>query len=345
MLAEIYPRAHARFASLPLLGPHLEGFVGWLCAQGYPRLPVRLRVRETPRLDARLYRSGIRRLEDVSAAQLLGFAPRDSQDDVYLAALVRSLARYLDERGMLTRPPVTPREQLVAAYRAQLERVRGLADSTLTHHCATASALLTFVAFDRTPAALHALGPRQIEAFVRATGTRLGRASLQHVVAHLRSFLRFLASRDVVARELDTAIDTPRLYRGEQLPHSLPWETVRAFLAAIDRSTPMGRRDYAMFLLITTYGLRSSEVAALRLDDIAWRAGRLQIPRPKAQTPLALPLTQEVGAALLDYLRHARLDQPCRHVFLRVRAPRGPLAPTAVTEAFQGWTRRGALPI
>lgn len=345
MLAEIFPRAHARFASLPLLGPHVDGFVVWLSGQGYPRRPIQLRIREMPRLDARLRRRGIRRLGALSPVQLLEMAPRDSQDDVYLAAVVRSLARYLDARGLLARPAATPREQVVAAYGAHLERVRGLADSTVTHHCATASAWLASVGFDQDPGALRHLDSRQVEAFLRAAGRRTGRASLQHTVAHLRSFLRFLASRDEVTRGIDSFIDTPRLYRGERLPRSLPWETVQAFLNAIDRSTPVGRRDYAMFLLIATYGLRTSEIAALRLDDIEWRAGRLSVPRSKVWSPLVLPLTEPVGAAILDYLRHARPDLPCRQIFLRVRAPAGPLAPTAVTEAFQAWTRRGALSI
>lgn len=345
MLAKIFPRAHARFTSLSLLGPHVEGFAVWLRSQGYPLLPLRLRIREMPRLDARLRRRGVRRLEECSATQLLGCAPRDSQDDIYRAAVVRSLARYLGARGVLAPPQATPRDQTVAAYRTYLERVRGLAASTLTNHCATASELLTFLGFDGDVAALRQLGPLQIEGFLRVVGIRIGRASLQHTVAHLRSFLRFLASRGDIVRGLDSSIDTPRVYRGERLPRALPWETVQAFLAAIDRATPMGRRDYAMFLLVATYGLRTSEVAALRLDDIEWRASRIRVPRPKTQTPLILPLTQEVGAAVLDYLRHARPDLPCREVFLRVRAPAGPLAPTAVTEAFQAWTRRGALPI
>lgn len=345
MLAEIFPRAHARFASLPLLGPHLDGFVVWLCSQGYPLLPIRLRIRETPRLDALLRQRRVRRLGILSRAQLLEFAPRDSQEDSLLAATVRSLACYLDAHGLLARPAPTPREQMVAAYCGYLERVRGLADSTLAHHGFTASELLAFVGFDGDLAVLRRVDQRQIEAFIRASGTRLSRASLQHVVAHLRSFLRFLAGRGEIARGLDSSIDTPRVYRGERLPRSLPWATVQAFLAAIDRSTPMGRRDYAMFLLIATYGLRTSEVAALRLDDIEWRARRLRVPRPKTKTPIVFPLTDEIGAALLDYLRHARPRLPHRQVFLRVRAPAGPLAPTAVTEAFQGWSRRGALPI
>lgn len=345
MLAEICPRIHARYTSLPLLGCHAEGFVAWLLSQGYPPLPIQLRLRELPRLDARLRRRGVRQVSVLPLAGLLDLAPRDSQDDVYLSALVRSLARYLDAAGLLARSEPAPQEQVVAAYRAYLARVRGLAESTLTQHCATAGDLLSFLKFDRDPAGLRALAPGQIEAFLCAAGTRLCRASLQHTVAHLRSLLRFLASRGDIAHGLDSSIDTPRLYRGEQLPRALAWETVQAFLAAIDRSTPQGRRDYAIFLLIATYGLRTSEVVALRLDDLEWRASRIRVPRSKAGAPLILPLTEEVGAALIDYLRHGRPNLPFRHVFLRVRAPGGPLRPTAVGEAFQACTRRGALPI
>lgn len=345
MLAELCPRTHVRYTSQRLLGSHVEDFVTWLDARGFPPTPIQRRLRALPRVDSLLRRRGTRQLGTVTRAQLLGLAPQDSQDDVYLAALVRSLADYFDERGLLASPAATPREQMVAAYLDHLDRVRGLAASTLTHHGSTASELLAFVGFDSDTAVLRQLGRPQIESFLRAVGPRVCRASLQHTVAHLRSFLRFLVSRGEIAPGLDSSIDTPRLYRGEQLPRSLPWETVQSFLAAIDRATPKGRRDYAMFLLIATYGLRTSEVAALRLEDIEWRAQRLRVPRPKTQTPIILPLTHEVGAALLDYLRNARPELADREVFLRVRAPAGPLAPTAVTEAFQAWTRRGALPI
>jgi len=345
MLAELFPRAHVRFASQPLLGPHLDDFVDWLYSRGYPDLPIRRRIRKTPHVDAALHRRGVRDLCAISRAQLLELAPRDSQDDIDLAATVRSLADYLGETGLLARPVATQREMLVAAYRDHLERVRGLAASTVAHHSSTASELLDFLGFDRDLTVLCQLGPGQIEAFQREVGTRVSRETLQHTVAHLRSFLRFLASRGEVARGLDTSIDTPRVYRGERLPRALAWETVLAFLTGIDRTMPMGQRDYAMFLLIATYGLRTCEVAALRLDDIEWRAGRLRVPRPKTRTPIVLPLTQEVGAALVDYVQHSRPELPYREVFLRVRAPAGPLKPTAVTEAFQGWTRRSGLPI
>src|SRR4051794_20796644 len=103
MLVDICPRSHARFSSLPLLGPLVEDFVGWLHARRYTRLPIHRRVRALPRVDARLRRRGVRRLEDLPRAELLALAPRDSQDDVYLAAVIRSLAHFLDERDRFAR--------------------------------------------------------------------------------------------------------------------------------------------------------------------------------------------------------------------------------------------------
>jgi site-specific recombinase XerD len=258
--------------------------------------------------------------------------------------VVRSLARYLDENGLLARPKLTPSQQLITAYRLHLHRIRGLTEKTLKLHSFTAAALLAFLDFDSDRLRLQNLDSSQIEAFIRATAARLSRESLQHAVAYVRSFLRFLAGRNTVDSGLAAAIDTPRVYRGERLPSALAWTTVQAFLGAIDRSTSMGRRDHTMFLLMATYGLRASEVAALRLDDIDWRAGRICVSRPKIRTPLELPLTDEVGAALIDYLRHARPQVLCREVFVRLRLPVGRIGSTTVSEAFRTWARRGALP-
>lgn len=345
MLEEVYPQDHARFSSLPLLGRHVEEFVVWLHAQGYPRLLIRFRIRQLPRVDDLLRQRGAHRIEDLTASDLLSFALKKSQHYTYLTGVVRSLARFFEEQGRLAQPRPTLQEELVAGYQSYLDRVRGLAKSSQAHYKATAVELLSFIGFDGDPAQLHDVGAREIEAFLREMGKRLCRASLQQTVSYLRSFLRFLASRRLVAAGLDASLDTPRLYRGERLPRALPWNTVRAFLASIDRSTPMGKRDYAMVLLVATYGLRTSEVAALRLTDIEWRTGRLRVPRRKANKPLLLPLTEEVGAALIDYLRLARQRSPYREVFLRVRAPEGALGPTAVTEAFYRWTLRSDLPI
>jgi integrase/recombinase XerD len=345
MLVKMFPRNHARYRSLRLLGAHAEDFVAWLHAKGYPPWPIRRRFSQMPRVDARLLARGVRRLKNLSRAQLLALVPTDSQDDAYLAATVRSLAIFLEGRGVLVSPPATQSQLLIGDYRVHLDQVRGLAKTTIAHHASTVSELLAFLAYDADLSVLRRLAIRQIDAFLATVGPRVGRESLQHIVAHVRSFLRFLVGRGEVTGGLESEIDTPRVYRGERLPRSLPWKTVQSFLAAIDRATPAGRRDYAIFLLVATYGLRTSEVAALQLDDIEWRAGRLRVQRPKVRTPIVLPLTEEIGAAMVDYLRRDRPSLPNREVFLRVRAPAGPLRPTAVTEAFQKWSRRSHLAI
>ena len=345
MLIDLFPRVHARFAALPLLGPQLDRFVRWLDVLGLARISIRRRIRRTPHLETLLHCEGVSELSQLSRAELLAFAPRRSPDDIYLSAVVRSLADFLEERGSLAVPVAPPTERLVGAYRDYLDRVRGLAASTVRQHSTSAAELLDSMNFDVDQTVLRALSEAHLGTFVRSVATRMSRASAQHVAAHLRSFLRFLAARNEITPGLDACIDQPRVYRGEQIPRALPWQTVQALLAAIDRTTAMGCRDYAMFLLMATYGLRASEVTALHLDHIAWRASQFRVLRSKTRTPIVLPLTLEVGAALLDYLRHARPSCAYREVFLRVRKPCGPLRPTAVGDAFQGWRHRSALGI
>jgi integrase len=144
---------------------------------------------------------------------------------------------------------------------------------------------------------------------------------------------------------LDSQIDTPRLYRLEQLPRALPWETVSALLRSIDRTSAMGLRDYAMFLLIATYGLRISEVVAITVDDIHWRQSRLRIQQSKTSSPLELPLTAEVSTALVKHLKRTPPSPPYRRIFLRMRAPIGILKRTAVEDTFQAVVQKSGLRI
>jgi hypothetical protein len=168
VLVELFPRIHARFSSLPLLGPHVDDFVIWLQARGHARLPIYRRIREAPRIDKGLRRRGVRSLDQVSRVQLLRLAPQDSQDDIYLAALVRSLADYLDEQGALADPEKTATQELVDAYRDHLDRVRGFAKMTLAHHASSAAEFLAFLDYEAEPGVLRRLKPRQLEAFIKA---------------------------------------------------------------------------------------------------------------------------------------------------------------------------------
>jgi site-specific recombinase XerD len=116
-------------------------------------------------------------------------------------------------------------------------------------------------------------------------------------------------------------------------------------LKSPDLTSDIGLRDYAMFLLIATYGLRASEVVELTLDDVAWRKGVLRIHQRKTSSPLELPLTNEAATALTKHLKRSAPPAPYRRIFLRKRAPTGVLKPTAATEAFQALVRHSNLHI
>ena len=345
MLIQFFPRMHRRYSSLRLLGPILAGFAGWLRAHGYPRVAVRRHLRAARRLEQRWLRRGLRSLSAIRRTDFQVCAPGHSQDDPDLAAVARVLKTYCEEHGLLAGEPAPEVPQELTGYQQYLTALRGLAPGTIADHRATVSEFLQFIADTRPAMRLGQLTPRELEAFVQHIAARVSRATLQHVVAHLRSFLRWLAAQGAARQGLESQIDTPRVYRQEQLPRALRWETVRALLGSIDRTTAIGRRDYAILLLIATYGLRSSEIVALTLDDFAWRQGALRVPRRKVDGVLTLPLTDNAGNAVLDYIRHGRPILPTRVLFLRVRPPAGLLKPTAVTEVFQTRARHSGLTI
>jgi len=341
VLTALFPRAHARYASLPLLGGVWDGLCIWLRRRGYPASAIRRRIQAGRLLEEWLCERGVRSLRQCTAAELRALAPAPVRWTDHLAcALVRSLTDYLEERGELSPSSTTPTDERVAEYRRYLEGVRGLALSTLVREGRRVSDFLRFLEHDARPERLAELKAADVDAFIALAGRRLGRASMQKLTATLRSFLKYLEAGGKTPLGLRAQIDSPRCFRGERLPRSIPWESVRLLLRSVDRSSAKGLRDYAMLLLIATYGLRVSEVAALTLDHVLWRSRQIRVPRPKVGTPLLLPLTDEVATALLDYLRLGRTPSQYRHLFLRVRVPAGPIKATAVSDAFDVWVKR-----
>jgi integrase/recombinase XerD len=361
MLLDLYPKVHRRYTSLPIIGPILDGYGTWLLKLGYSTEHVCKHFRAARRLAGKLQQRHVRSLTELTRSQLRACVPADSQQDPNLSVLVHRLDQYFDsELALFLKPAPSLLEQRVTAYTTYLQQVRGFMPSTCKYHRRTVTEFLTHLGYEKSSTRLAALTGRDLESFLCTAGPQQTRGSLQHIVAHLRGFLRFLGSLGEIPPGLEKQIDTPRVYRGEQLPRALPWETVRALVKAIDRTTPMGLRDYAMFLLIATYGLRACEVVALTLDDVDWRMARLRIPQHKTRGALWLPLTDEVGTALLDYLRRGRAvlavqrkpvpfqanaPHSYRELFLRLRAPIGVLKPTAISEAFQAWSKRSGLAI
>ena len=349
MLQTLFPQTHHCYTSLPLLGPILDGFATRMAERGYRHSTLRVMLRPMARIERWLRRHGVQSIGNLDVEVLQACWANFHRRNSSAGGVIRALAQHLDATGVLQPrrlEPLTPSEQLLSRYEEHLAKVRGLAESSVGNRVRTASQLLSHVGCDDQPSRLSSLTASDIESFVRDSGQRLARASLQQVVAHLRGFLRFLVATGESSPGLADAIDTPRVYRHEQLPRSLPWPTVTTLLESIDRDTPVGLRDYTMLLLIAAYGLRISEIVSLALDDIQWREGWLRVPRPKIRGAIRLPLTEVVASALVHYLREARpKGVACRCLFLRSRAPVEALTPNAVSMAFQRWARKSTLEI
>ena len=168
------------------------------------------------------------------------------------------------------------------------------------------------------------IGPSEVRDFL-AEQDHLRPSSLAQAASKLRVFLRFLGMSGVASSELATCVESPRLYRMSTPPQVLDDETITRVLAAVDRSTPLGRRNYAMLLLAVWYGMRPSDICGLRLDDIRWREQRIVVVQSKTQRPLELPLLTVVEDAMVEYLKNGRPACSVRELFLRHVAPIGPI--------------------
>jgi integrase len=148
------------------------------------------------------------------------------------------------------------------------------------------------------------------------------------LVTVLRSLLRYLYVAGLIGAPLQWAVPGVADLRDRSLPRGLEPAVLAKLLAGCDRRRTVGRRDYAILLLLARLGLRAGEVAALRLDDVDWRRGELLV-RGKGDRHERLPLPADVGEALVSYLCR-RPKSECRIVFLKVIAPAGPLSGKAI---------------
>jgi len=351
MISKFRPRAHQRYSSLPVLGPILDEFAEWSTRRGYTFLTVRYKLHDARHLDGLFREFGIQGVSDLTHDSFEAACSHYRRRGlIQICGTINRIKQFLEETGRLAPhcPPATAPTPITAEmdrFVDYLRKVRGFEPSTIGSHARYSKRFLEHLSYDRHADVMASLAGKEVEDFLCICARQFNRYSLQHVVASLRAFLRFQHEQGALPTPLHMRIDTPRIYRLEQLPHSLSWETVNSLLLSIDRTNKTGIRDYAVLFLMATYGLRNCEIIALTLDDIDWRAGVLRIRQKKTRNLLLLPLTDAVAEALIDYLERSRPMVPYRELFLRVHAPNGPLERTAATDIFQYWTRRSGLDI
>lgn len=258
------------------------------------------------------------------------------------------LLEYLRGLGVVPaavpRMPVTRGEILVERYSACLLERRGLSPSTVRNYVGVARAFLTWRETATGTLALDGLDAVVVIAFVLSESQRCSVGSAKCIVTRLRAFLRFLHAEGEIDRDLVGAVPSVASWRLAGLVKALDSRAVARLMASCDRRTRAGRRDYAVLTLLSRFGLRAGEVAALRLSDVDWRAGEVLV-RGKGSRHERLPLPADVGDALAGWLARGRPRCECVFVFTRVRAPLDGLSPGGVSAIVQHACKRAGLPV
>lgn len=328
MIAHYFEAAHtlARLRCDPI-GPFVDDFAGWLCEAGYARLTVRSHLCAVAHLGMWMRRAGLA-IESFGELALEAFAAhgpvcgclrRDSRVDGPVVAGARLFFKHLRDRGIGS--PAPPRcngtPDIIERFEQWMCHHRGVAPATLV---AYRRVLIELVRKNGTPDGYTASTLRE---FVSDRAAQHGRSHAKMAVTAVRMYLRYLAVQGMCEARLVDAIPTFAGWRLSALPAYMVAEDVERLVGVPDPTTPLGRRDRAILLLLARLGLRAGDIVALRLPDIDWTGGTLLV-MGKGRRCSRLPLPQDVGDALLAHLAPRTVGLNDDHVFLRACAPPRP---------------------
>jgi integrase/recombinase XerD len=318
-----------------VFGPYLPAFAASLQQEGYSKGCIRRHLRAADQFGAwltkqkltvsALTRAIVERYIDgrgrlYSACRPQGGLPHNAQG-------LHELMAFLNLQGVIApaaEVPLTSAGQWLARFDAHLERTLGCAPRSRRNYLRYARRLLQ-ERFGDAEIEWQSLSANAVVDFVRREAAKLQPVSCGQPVTAIRAFLRFLSSAGAVPAGLVGAVPTVRTWRHSALPRAVSAEEVERILTASDPTSAYGLRERAVALLLARLGLRASEVIRLRIDDLDWSQGCVRIRAGKTHRERSLPLCQEVGDALVAYLKQARPASSHRELFLRCRPPFRPL--------------------
>jgi integrase/recombinase XerD len=330
-------RAHRLCQQDGPLGPYIDSYETEMRCEGYAQQTREVQIRLVADFGCWLAKRRIQASEvsaELFRPYLRARARRRRPTRNDLSALQRLLELLRRQRVVAApvSPAATPAERLQSEFRLYLRQERALASSTQACYTVFVSEFLT-ERFGSGSVDLSQLCAADVTRFVRRRASAIHSKRVQLMTTALRSFLRYARYRGDIEKDLAACIPAVANWKQLTLPRALPPEQVEQVLASIDRKTAIGRRDYAILLILTRLGLRAGEIRALTLEDLDWQEGLITV-RGKAGRFSQLPLPRDVGAAIADYLRHGRPTASSRCVFLRARAP---------LEGFQGQSGVGSM--
>lgn len=313
-----------------LSGPYMDGFAGSLEQAGYSHASVLRYLRAAAHLGHCLEQQG-HTLTDIDESTAGAFfrhfaicqCPYSTggkrNHHTYFGA--KCFRAYLVGIGVCqddAPQPETPKPALVDEFRQWLRKQRGVAEPTIKQYSRGAIELIK--ALGEEPAGWDA---KRIRSYFVERTSQCGVGTAEKLVTSLRVFLRYLCADGRCDGDLDDAVPTFAAWRLAELPRHLTTDQVDRLIAACDGCSPQRRRDRAIVLLLARLGLRAGDVAGLRMADIEWGSGTLKV-LGKGRYQVRLPLPQDVGDAILNYLECRPPIENDDHVFIRSVAPRKP---------------------
>ena len=327
------------------LGKEIEAYVIWLTDEGYSwrtvcrRVPILIQFGEYAHKCGATSCEDLPRFMDKFAYEWLrvhGKSCKEKRARDRLADEARNPIRQMlrvvlpDYAAKARRKRPDPFNEQAPGFYTYLRDERGLSDATIRlyrHHLRSFAAYLTSIGMED----LTSLSPPLISAFVTNRSRNIAKTNIRDMCGILRVFVGFLYREGLIETDLTKTIESPRIYRHSNIPRSVTWEEVRLILKTVDTRTAVGKRDYAILLILVTYGLRAHEVASLTLDHIDWEKERLFVADRKCGNSTAYPLSPVVGEALVSYLQNGRPKSTDRHIFFRSLPPWRPITASAVS--------------
>jgi site-specific recombinase XerD len=330
------------------LTPYLPSFAVLLCQQGYCNEIGWVKIRLVADLSRWMGRNHVlpKQLDERRVATFLKArwqrVAHHSGDQATMTLVLRHL-RQIKVTPIASPPaPRSDIDLIGQDYEAFLLHERSLMPGSVEQYLPVARRFLAH-RFRSGKVWLKKLRVSDVTDFVLHDTSQRGRRSAQLMASVLRSFLGFLLQQGRIPTNLAAAVPTVAGWRLSELPRFLETEQVERVLRRCDRRRKVGKRDYAILLLLARLGLRAGEVAHLTLDDINWRAGELRI-RGKGARVDRLPLPQDVGQSLAAYLQKGRPNCSSRRVFIQTNAPHEALAgPSSVSNVVRAALARAQI--
>lgn len=304
------------------LAPHLDLYLARIEREGFLPSSVPTHIYAIAKF-SRWLQQGHFRLESVDEIVIQKFLDRDPGVNHHAEpSILRRLVLILQETEVLQAKPqraLTSVQTCVKDYREYLVQQRGLSEASLPYYLSFVEQFLSS-RFAGPEICFMQLCASDVTAFLKLNVTRLSPGRAKLLVTALRAFLRYLLHQGKVAVDLSPCVLPVASWSFSEIPKSLPPGTVKRVLAEHDRNTGIGRRNYAILLLLARLGLRAGEIVTLNLEDLDWDNGLVKIRR-KGSRWAQLPLPADVGSAIAEYLRSDRPHSSSRRVFLRHNAP------------------------